>query len=100
MSQITLNDLETNFKSITRSIVGFATALASNKDVKDVFVHLVEKPIETFKSIGASPATVDLFLRAYGDVIKDNTLTVDNDVKLIVGKFLRTLRPAILAMYE
>ena len=64
------------YKPITRSIVSFAQNLSSNKDVKEVFGQLVEKPIEAFKSIGATPATVDLFLRAYGDVIKDNTVIV------------------------
>ena len=85
---------------VSRSIVSFAQNLSSNKDVKEVFVQLVEKPIEAFKSIGASPATVDLFLRAYGDVIKDNTVLVDSDVKCLIGKFMRTARPAILAIYE
>jgi hypothetical protein len=100
MSQTTLNDLEANYKPITRSIVSFAQNLSSNKDVKEVFVQLVEKPIEAFKSIGASPATVDLFLRAYGDVIKDNTVMVDSDLKCLIGKFMRTATPAILAIYE
>jgi len=100
MSHTTLNDLEANYKPITRSIVSFAQNLSSNKDVKEVFVQLVEKPIEAFKAIGATPATVDLFLRAYGDVIKDNTVMVDSDVKCLIGKFMRTARPAILAIYE
>lgn len=63
-------------------------------------MQLVEKPIEAFKAISATPATVDLFLRAYADVIKDNIILVDNDTKLIVSKFMKTLRPALLAIYE
>ena len=51
------------FFLLFRSIVSFAQNLSSNKDVKEVFGQLVEKPIEAFKSIGATPATVDLFLR-------------------------------------
>ena len=38
--------------------------------------------------------------RAYGDVIKDNTVMVDSDLKCLIGKFMRTARPAILAIYE
>ena len=60
----------------------------------------MEKPVETFKSVGASAKTVDLFLKTYGDVIRDNILNVDNDVKIVTGKFLRTFRPMILAVYE
>ena len=40
------------------------------------------------------------FFRAYGDVIKDNTVMVDSDIKCLIGKFMRTARPAILAIYE
>merc|ERR1711936_1406612 len=100
LSASVITDLETNFKMITRSVIGFATTVSSNKDVKDIFVHLVEKPVETFKSVGASAKTVDLFLKTYGDVIRDNILNVDNDVKIVTGKFLRTFRPMILAVYE
>ena len=53
------------FFLLFRSIVSFAQNLSSNKDVKEVFGQLVEKPIEAFKSIGATPATVDLFLRYF-----------------------------------
>ena len=28
--------------------------------------------------------------RAYGDVIKDNTVMVDSDLKCLIGKFMRT----------
>jgi len=100
LSASVITDLETNFKMITRSVIGFATTVSSNKDVKDIFVHLVEKPVETFKSVGASAKTVDIFLKTYGDVIRDNILMVDNDVKIVTGKFLRSFRPMILAVYE
>merc|ERR1712062_962150 len=100
LSASVITDLETNFKMITRSVIGFATTVSSNKDVKDIFVHLVEKPVETFKSVGASAKTVDIFLKTYGDVIRDNVLMVDNDVKIVTGKFLRSFRPMILAVYE
>ena len=81
-------------------MIGFATTVSSNKDVKDIFVHLVEKPVDTFKTMGASDKVVDVFLKTYGDVIRDNVLVVDNDVKIVTGKFLRTFRPMILAVYE
>ena len=76
------------FFLLFRSIVSFAQNLSSNKDVKEVFGQLVEKPIEAFKfkSMWATPATVALFLRAYGDVIKDNTVMVDSDLKCLIGK--------------
>ena len=95
-----ISELEGNFKALTRSIVGLAATLSSNKDVKEVFVHLVERPVEAFRTIGASKTTLDVFLKAYGDVIKDNTMMLENDHKILVGKFVRTFRPMILAIYD
>ena len=96
----TLSDFEANFKPISRSIVSFAQNLSSNKDIRDVFVQLVEKPYEAFKTVNATSTHVDLFLKAYGDVIKDNIVLVDNDVKIIITKFMRTFKPVLLAIYE
>ena len=42
-SQKAFAELEGNFKIITRGIVSLATGLSHNKEVKDFFVHLVEK---------------------------------------------------------
>ena len=95
-----ISELESNFKALTRSIVGLAATLSSNKDVKEVFVHLVERPVEAFRTIGASKTTLDVFLKAYGDVIKDNTMMLENDHKILVGKFVRTFRSMILAIYD
>lgn len=100
VSKNSLIDLENNFKSLTRSIVSFAQTLSSNKDIKEIFIQLVERPIEAFKVTGASLNTVDIFLKAYVDVIKDNFVLIDNDTKILFGKFMKTFRPAVLAIYE
>ena len=95
-----VSDLESNFKQLTRSIVGLAATLSSNKDVKEIFIHLVERPIEVFRSIGLSKSSTDMFLKAYMDVVKDNTLMLENDHKILVGKFVGTIRAMINSIYE
>jgi len=95
-----LSDLENNFKQLTRSIVSLAGTLSSQKDVKDIFVHLVERPIETFRAVGLSKASVDVFLKAYEDVVMDNTLMLENEHKILVGRFVKTIRTMILSIYE
>ena len=42
-SQKAYTEFEGNFKRITRGIVSLAAGLSHNKEVKDFFVHLVEK---------------------------------------------------------
>ena len=42
-SQKAYTEFEGNFKLITRGIVSLAVGLSHNKEVKDFFVHLVEK---------------------------------------------------------
>ena len=42
-SQKAYTEFEGNFKLITRGIVSLAVGLSHNKEVKDFFVHLIEK---------------------------------------------------------
>ncbi len=100
MSPNLVSDLEQNFKSITRSVVSLASSLGNNKEVKDIFIYLIEKIVEPFKNYGMSADEVDTFLRAYGDVVTENVLLLDNDVKITIGRYMGTLRPALLTIYE
>lgn len=42
-------DIETHFKTLTRNILSIAVCLTSPKELKDFFVILVEKILESFK---------------------------------------------------
>ena len=60
-NQKAYSELEGNFKLLTRGIVSVAVGLSHNKEVKDFFVHLVEKvgvvpiikPFFTYRGLSA-----------------------------------------------
>ena len=49
MNQRTLSEVEANFKNINKNILCIGQSLYNNKEVKDLFVNVVEKIIEPLK---------------------------------------------------
>lgn len=103
ISQKSCSEFENGFKTLSRGIVSVAVGLSHNKEVKEFFIHLVEKIVEPFRSMQVSKEDINVFLREYTgsitEVIDSSTATmlVDNDVRFIFARFMKTLHPAILA---
>lgn len=100
LSPRTYLELEANFKHLTRNIIGIAQGLYSNKELKDFFVHLVEKIVEPLRSIQASKDEVRLFLRLYTEAITENILLIDMEVKATFKKYMMSLTPSVLELYN
>merc|ERR1719273_1613498 len=112
-SQKAYTEFEGNFKLITRGIVSLAVGLSHNKEVKDFFVHLVEKVVEPIRTLKITKNDVDIFLRQYtlaiteaglGSVVDGGpkqlaTFLMDNEVRLIFARFMNSLIPAVIAAY-
>jgi len=112
-SQKAYTEFEGNFKLITRGIVSLAVGLSHNKEVKDFFVHLIEKVVEPLRSLKVNRNDVNIFLRQYTLAITEAglgsavdggpkqlaTLLMDNEVRLIFSRFMNSLLPAVMAAY-
>ncbi|XP_063038745.1 acidic fibroblast growth factor intracellular-binding protein isoform X3 [Melospiza melodia melodia] len=59
------NELEANFKALSRALVNVGGKLTHARDVRDFFVDLVEKVIEPCRSDKWSPGDLRLFLTHY-----------------------------------
>ncbi|XP_014748893.1 PREDICTED: acidic fibroblast growth factor intracellular-binding protein [Sturnus vulgaris] len=59
------NELEANFKALSRALVNVGGKLTHARDVRDFFVDLVEKVIEPCRSDKWSPGDLRLFLAQY-----------------------------------
>ncbi|ERE77870.1 EGF-containing fibulin-like extracellular matrix protein 2 precursor [Cricetulus griseus] len=59
------SEMETNFKNLSRGLVNVAAKLTHNKDVRDLFVDLVEKFVEPCRSDHWPLSDVRLFLNQY-----------------------------------
>ncbi|XP_040569845.1 acidic fibroblast growth factor intracellular-binding protein B [Lepeophtheirus salmonis] len=93
-------EVESNFKLLSRNILNIATGLNNNKEVKDFFVHVVEKIVEPLKSMGLIKAEVNTFLCAYTEAVTENKLLIDHETKLIFRKYMSFLFPCVLAFYQ
>ena len=93
-------EMDANFKSISRNILSLAFCLSSQKELKEFFVILVEKILEGFKQLpSVNRHDLDIFLRAYMESVTEG-VAVDNDVKLCFKKYMVLMRPAILVVYR
>lgn len=59
------SEMEANFKNLSRGLVNVAAKLTHNKDVRDLFVDLVEKFVEPCRSDHWPLKDVQLFLNQY-----------------------------------
>ncbi|KAL6480275.1 hypothetical protein MHYP_G00113080 [Metynnis hypsauchen] len=59
------NEMEANFKNLSRGLVNIAAKLTNTKDVRDFFIDLVEKFIEPCKSDKWTATDVNLYLTHY-----------------------------------
>uniref|UniRef100_A0A8C5MM16 FGF1 intracellular binding protein n=1 Tax=Leptobrachium leishanense TaxID=445787 RepID=A0A8C5MM16_9ANUR len=90
-------EMEANFKTLSRALVNIGTSLTHNKDVRDFFIDLVEKFIEPCKAAGWSLPEVQLFLTQYTasaralDAFKQQALW---------ERYMGTLRCCLLKMYH
>lgn len=95
-----VSDIETNFKPLTRGILGMAQSLGSSRELKDFFIHLLEKIVEPLKQMDLNKGEVATFLHVYGESLLDDKVAfVDGSVKVTLRKFIKTLSPCILAVY-
>eukprot|EP00062_Callorhinchus_milii_P027672 gi/632991255/ref/XP_007884544.1/ PREDICTED: acidic fibroblast growth factor intracellular-binding protein [Callorhinchus milii] len=91
------NEMEGNFKNLSRGLINIASRLIHTKDVRDLFIDLVEKFIEPCKSDRWGSNDVSLFLTQYTnsaralDAFKHQSLW---------ERYMGTIKCCILKMYH
>jgi hypothetical protein len=94
-------EIESNFKNVSRNILSLAFCLSSQKELKEFFVILVEKILESFKQMpSVNRSDLDTFLRVYTEAIIENVFGIDSEVKLCFKKYMLLMRPAILVVFR
>lgn len=93
-------EIENNFKLLTRNILNIAQGLYNNKEIKDFFVHVVEKIVEPLKGMQLSKEEVNHLLIFYTSAITNNILLIDQENKIIFSKFMDFLSPCVNAFYK
>ena len=93
------SEIESNFKTLTKNILGLAAGMSSNKEMRDFFAHLVEKITEPLKSLNLTEKEAHMFLKAYCEALTENLLLVEESVKRTLVSFMDILIPCVLAVY-
>ncbi|XP_073676973.1 fibroblast growth factor (acidic) intracellular binding protein a isoform X1 [Garra rufa] len=91
------NEMEANFKNLSRSLVNIAAKLINAKDVRDFFIDLVEKFIEPCRSDKWTSIDVNLYLTHY-----TNSAHILDTFKhhAVWTRYMGVIKSCILRMYH
>lgn len=95
------SDIDVQFKGISRNIINVANGLNHSKEMRDLFLDIVEKVIEPFKSMKLNHSDVSLFLKHYKETPQHMEAFRTNRNQLKVwDRFINTFNSCILKMYH
>jgi len=100
MNQRPLSEIEANFKNINKNILNIGTTLYNNKEVKDLFVNVVDKIVEPAKQCRLSHEDLAMFLSAYTKVVTDGTVMVESVLRTNFEKYMKTVTVIVLTFYK
>jgi len=100
MNQRSLSEIEASFKTISKNILSIGQTLYNAKEVKDLFVNVVDKVVEPTKQCKLSIDDMSLFLSAYGRVVTDGSVAVETDLRINFEKYLKTMTVIILTFFK
>jgi len=100
MSQRPLSEIEANFKHISKNILNIGQTLYNTKEVKDLFVNVVDKIVEPTKQCKLSIEDLSMFLSAYCKVVVEGTLQVESDLRTNFEKYMKTITVIVLTFFK
>uniref|UniRef100_W5KF70 Fibroblast growth factor (acidic) intracellular binding protein b n=2 Tax=Astyanax mexicanus TaxID=7994 RepID=W5KF70_ASTMX len=90
-------EMEANFKNLSRALINIASKLTNTKDVRDLFIDLVEKFIEPCRSDKWTAGDLTLFLTHYTSTA--STLETYR-YQVIWERYMGVVKSCILKMYH
>lgn len=91
------SEMEANFKNLSRGLVNIASKLTHTKDVRDLFIDLVERFIEPCRSDRWSIGDLRLFLTHYTNAA--HSLSTFR-YQLVWDRYMGVIKSCILKMYH
>lgn len=93
--------LEESFKNNSKAIINIACGLNHSKDVRDIFVDLVEKVTEPCMSAGLSGSDMEAFLNAYKDtIVRMDVFRLQPHMLAVWDRYMKTLKLCVLQIYH
>lgn len=101
VSKKTYQDLEENFKNLSKAIINIAYGLNHSKEARDIFIDLVEKITEPCTHTNWTKEELECFLTAYGDTcIKLELFRGLPHLVSVWERYMKTLSSCILQIYH
>uniref|UniRef100_A0A0K8TJS3 Acidic fibroblast growth factor intracellular-binding protein n=1 Tax=Lygus hesperus TaxID=30085 RepID=A0A0K8TJS3_LYGHE len=94
------HELEFNFRTYSRSLITIGCNLHRNRDLKDLFIDLVEKCIEPWKQVNWTQNDLKTFLGAYKSGALQLDVLRDADVRQAWESYMTVLTCCLLRMYH
>ncbi|XP_065143077.1 acidic fibroblast growth factor intracellular-binding protein B isoform X2 [Paramisgurnus dabryanus] len=91
------SEMEANFKNLSRALINIASKLTHTKDVRDLFIDLVEKFIEPCRSDKWTIGDLRLFLTFYSS--SAHTLEAFRH-RAVWDRYMDVIKTCILKMYH
>lgn len=101
ITERTYSDLENTFKTLSRTLVNIAYGLNHSKEVRDLFVDIVEKFIEPCRHGRWTPQELKYFLDVYTEMaITLNIFQSESHLIPVWERYMKTMSSCILQMYH
>lgn len=93
-------ELESNFRSYSRSIVGIACNLHRSRDSRNLFMDLVERCIEPWRQAHWSHNDLSNFLSVYTSTAQELDVFQENDLKAAWNRYMTVISSCLLRMFH
>ena len=91
-----MSEIEANFKTLSKNILNIGQGIYSSREVREIFVNVVDKVVEPLKQWKLSPEEVSLLLMAYTGVVNEGTVQVESLLNASFQRFMKTLTVIIV----
>ena len=82
-----MSEIEANFKTLSKNLLNIGQGVYSSREVRELFVNVVDKVVEPLKQWKLSPEEVSLLMSAYTGAIVDGTVQLEPLLKVSFQRF-------------
>ncbi|XP_045529351.1 acidic fibroblast growth factor intracellular-binding protein isoform X1 [Pieris brassicae] len=93
-------ELELNFRVYTRALVGVACNLHRARELRSLFIDLLERCIEPLRAGGWPKSDLSQFLAAYEQCALQMDVLREADLKSVWERYMRVISQCLLTMYH
>lgn len=93
-------EIDANFRSYTRAIIGIACNLHRSRDLRFFFLELVERCIEPWRQVNWTHTDLRNFLSVYTQCALDMDVLRDNESRDAFERYMTVVTCCLLRMYH